>query len=60
MDSDRVWTAAELEAMSPDERDAVIRDGFVTNPELVPTELVERARRKADARIAATESRLPK
>lgn len=57
MESDRVWTATELEAMSPDERDAVIRDGFVTDPELVPTELVERARRKADARIAATESR---
>ncbi len=57
MDSDRIWTAAELEALSPDERDAVIRDGFVTDPDQIPSELVERARRKADARIAATESR---
>lgn len=56
MSSDRIWTAAELEQLTPDERDRVIRAGFVTDPAKIPAEVVERARRKADARIAATES----
>ncbi len=56
MDADRIWTAAELEALSPNERDAVIRSGFVTDPDKIPADLLERARRKADARIAAAES----
>ncbi len=56
MDTDRIWTAAELEALSPNERDAVIRAGFVTDPKKVPADLIERARSKADARIAATET----
>ena len=56
MASDRIWTAAELEQLTPDERDRVIRAGFVTDPAKIPAEFVERARRKADARIAATES----
>ena len=55
MSDDRIWTAAELEQLTPDERDRVIRGGFVTDPSKIPAELVERARRKADARIAATE-----
>jgi len=52
---DRVRTAAELEALSPDERDAAVRAGFVTDPAAVTPDLLARARRKADARIAATE-----
>ncbi len=59
MDVDRIWTAAELEALSPNERDAVIRSGFVTDPNQVPSELLDRARRKTDARIAATEGSKP-
>ena len=59
MDADRIWTAAELEALSPNERDALIRSGFVTDPDRTPADLLERARRKADARIAATESSQP-
>lgn len=51
-----IWTADELLAMSPDERDQVIRDGVITDPQLIPTSVIERARSKADARIAATES----
>ena len=47
--------AAELEALSPDERDAAVRAGFVTDPAAVPPDLLARARSKADARIAATE-----
>lgn len=56
MSDDRIWTAAELEQLTPDERDRVIRAGFVTDPAKIPAEIVERARRKADAHIAATES----
>lgn len=57
MGLDRIWSAAELEALSPDERAATIRAGFVTLPDDIPTPLVDRARREADARIAATEGR---
>jgi hypothetical protein len=55
MGTDHVWTAAELEALSPDERDAVVRAGFITDPELVPAPLLERARQRAKARIAQAE-----
>ena len=57
MDVDRIWSAAELEAMTPDERAATIRAGFVTDPTSVPSDLVDAARRRADARIEATEGR---
>ncbi len=59
MDVDRIWTAAELEELSPNERDDLIRSGFVTDPDKVPAELLERARRKTDARIAAAGSDQP-
>lgn len=59
MDADRIWTAEELETLSPNERDAVIRSGFVTDPDKIPADLIERARRKADVRIAATEGSQP-
>ena len=55
MNGDRVWTAAELEALTPKERDAIVRAGFVTDPDDIPPGMTERARRKADVRIAATE-----
>lgn len=56
MDANRMWTAAELEVLTPNERDAVVRAGFVTDPDKIPAGLIERGRRKADARIEATES----
>ncbi len=56
MNGDRIWTAAELEVLSPNERDAIVRAGFVTDPDQVPADLLERARRKADVRIAAGSS----
>lgn len=55
MEGDRIWTAAELEQLTPDERDRVIRAGFVTDPAKIPAAVIERARRKADARISAIE-----
>ena len=51
----KIWSAEELLAMSPDERDRVIRAGIVTDPAQIPAEFTERARRKAQARITATE-----
>jgi hypothetical protein len=57
MDVDRIWSAAELEALTPDERAATIKAGFVSDPNDVPHDLIDRARRSADARIAATEGR---
>jgi hypothetical protein len=57
MDVDRIWSAAELEALTPDERAATIRAGFVNDPTSVPADLIDAARCKADARIAATEGR---
>lgn len=57
MEVDRIWSAAELEALTPDERAATIRAGFVTDADDVPADLVDRARRKVDARIVATEGR---
>ena len=51
----RVWTAAELENMSPNERRDIVRGGFETDLSKVSPELLERARRKVEARIAATE-----
>jgi hypothetical protein len=55
MSGDRIWTASELEALTPDQRDAAVRAGFVTDPAEVSPDLLARARRKADVRIAATE-----
>lgn len=54
MAGERMWSASELEDLTPNERDAVVRAGFVVDP-LAVAELVRRARLKADARIAATE-----
>ncbi len=56
MAENEIWTADELLAMTPDERDQVIRDRVITDPSRIPAALTERARLKADARIAATES----
>jgi hypothetical protein len=55
MTEPRIWSADELLAMTPDERDRVIRAGIITDPTQIPAALTARARRKADARIAATE-----
>ena len=55
MADDKIWTAAELERLSPDQRAAIVKSGFVTDPSQVPPDLLARARRKVDRRIAATE-----
>ena len=55
MADDKIWTAAELARLSPDQRAAIVKSGFVTDPSQVPPDLLARARRKVDMRIAATE-----
>jgi hypothetical protein len=55
MADDKIWTAAELEKLPPAERDAIVRSGFSLDPADAPPHLLERARKKVEARIAATE-----
>ena len=55
MAGEKIWTAAELERLSPDERAAIVKAGFVTDPSQVPPDLLDRARRKVERRVAATE-----
>jgi hypothetical protein len=55
MDGDKIWTDAELERLSPDERAAIVRSGISTDLSKVSPELFARARRKADLWIAAKE-----
>jgi phosphoribosylaminoimidazole-succinocarboxamide synthase len=55
MDSSKIWSAEELEKMSPNERQSVVRSGFETDLSKVPPELLERTRRKIEAHIAANQ-----
>ena len=55
MSESRILTADELLAMSPGDRAKAVRDGIVTDPEAVPADLLARARKKVDARIATLE-----
>lgn len=50
-----ILTADELLAMSPGDRAQAVRDGIVTDPEAVSADLLARARKKVDARIASQE-----
>ena len=51
----RTWRATELAEMTPNERQAIIRSGLVTDPDKVPSDVIARLRRKADAHISASE-----
>ncbi len=57
MGDDRIWTAEELEQLSPNERRDVVRAGFVKDLSKVSPDLVARARAKARARIAESDER---
>ena len=52
----KIWTAAELEKMTPAERSAISQSSIVRDLDDAPQHLVERARRFVEARIAAEES----
>lgn len=46
MTDDKLWTASELERLTPDERHRVIDEGVVTDLELLPPDLLARVRAK--------------
>lgn len=47
MGAERVWTAAELELMSPDERARVVRAGMLTSLDDLDPEFRERVEAKS-------------
>ena len=52
----KLWTAEELEKLSPAERNEIIRAGIVTDLSQVPPAFLERVRANVRDHIAATES----
>ncbi|MFA5883775.1 MAG: hypothetical protein WDA60_07985 [Acidimicrobiia bacterium] len=54
--ADKVWTAAELERLSPAEQDALFDAGLVTDLDAVPPEFVARVRQRVQERIDSTEA----
>ncbi len=52
----KVWTAAELEQMSPQERRAIFDASIVTNLDDAPPELLARTRSRIERMIAESES----
>lgn len=49
MAGERIWTAAELELLTPDERDRIIKEGIVTDLSQVPPDFLARARTQGRA-----------
>ena len=54
--ADKIWTAEELEAMTPAEQDAIFESSLITDPSQVPEAFLERVRRRT-RQIAGTEPR---
>ena len=52
----KVWTAAELEQLSPAEQDAIFTAGIVRDLTDVPGEFLARVRARLEDHIAGTES----
>jgi hypothetical protein len=52
----KVWTAAELEQMSPAERRAIFDASIVTDLDQVPPEFLARVRSRVEKMIAESES----
>jgi hypothetical protein len=49
MADERIWTAAELEVLTPDERDRIVKEGIVTDLSQLPPEFVAHVRAKGRA-----------
>jgi hypothetical protein len=49
---DKVWTAGELEQLTPNERDRIVRSGFVTDLSQGPADFLARARAKGRQMLA--------
>lgn len=54
--ADKVWTAAELEGMTPAEQDELFAASLVHDPAEMPRDFLERVRQRARQRIADTET----
>lgn len=52
----KVWTAAELEKMSPSEQDAIFRASIIRDLEEVPAEFLDKVRARIEERIEETET----
>ncbi len=56
MDTSKIWSAEELEQMSPNERQSIVRARLRNGPEQgVAGKLLERTRRKIEAHISANQ-----
>ena len=53
---EKIWTAAELEKLTPSERDAIFDASIVTDLRQAPPTLVARARARVTSAIAAAEA----
>ncbi|MFP4513248.1 MAG: hypothetical protein ACLFRV_09925 [Acidimicrobiales bacterium] len=51
----KVWTAAELEQMSPAEQDALFERSVITDLDQVPSEFLERVRERVQQRADSSE-----
>jgi hypothetical protein len=57
--AERVWTAEELEQLSPAEQDALFEQGIQTNLTEVPAEFLARVRARVQQRIDSEASSQP-
>lgn len=48
----KIWTAEEVEKLSPAEQDELFRSSLVTNLDDVPVEFLERVRERFQERVA--------
>lgn len=55
MADSKLWTAEELERLSPAERNEIIRAGIVTDLEDVPPAFLDRVRANVQDHISASE-----
>ena len=53
----KIWTAAELDAMSPEQRKKIFDESIVWDLDDAPPALIERARAKVLKRIIETEGK---
>jgi len=53
----KIWTAEELDEMTPAERKKIFDDSIVWDLDEAPPELIEKARAKVLKRIADTEGK---
>ena len=55
----RIWTAAELEQMTPAQRRTLFESSIVTDLDQAPAELVARTRARVESLIEAAEGSQP-